>query len=402
MPQLTFKEDGVTAPRGFLACGLHVGLKKHKKDLALIYSEAPCSVAGVFTTNRVKAAPLKVTMPRVAAGRAQAVIVNSGNANACNGPAGEEDARLMGRLAAEALGLPEEMVLVSSTGVIGQRLPVERIAAGLPEAVRLLGPNGGDAAAEAIMTTDLVPKKASVTIDVGGRPVTIGGMAKGSGMIHPNMATMLAFITTDAAIGPAALKEALKAAVDRSFHMISIDGDTSTNDMAVVMANGLAGNAPLEPGQPEFALFCEALTGVCVRLAKKIARDGEGATTLIEVRVRGARTEADARLAARAIAASNLVKAAVFGRDANWGRIICAAGYSGAGFDPERFAVWLGDLQVAADGRGLDFDEARATEILSGDPVIITVDLGQGDGEAAAWGCDLSYDYVKINAAYRT
>lgn len=402
MPEMVFKEEGVTAPQGFLACGLHVGLKKHKKDLAFIHSSVPCSVAGVFTTNRVKAAPLLVSMPRVAAGRAQAVIVNSGNANACNGPVGEEDARRMSALTAEALGVPEEMVLVASTGVIGQRLPVEKIAAGLPGVPRLLSREGGNDAAEAIMTTDLFAKKISVTLSLGGHTVTIGGMAKGSGMIHPNMATMLAFITTDAAVDPTALRTALKDAVDRSFHMISIDGDTSTNDMVLVMANGLAGNAALSPGSDGFALFCEALNGVCVRLAKMVARDGEGATTLIEVRLRGAESEADARLAARAIAASSLVKAAVFGRDANWGRIICAAGYSGARFDPDRFAVWLGDVQVAGGGKGLDFDEAGAAAVLSGDPVVITVDLGQGSGAAVAWGCDLSYDYVKINAAYRT
>jgi glutamate N-acetyltransferase/amino-acid N-acetyltransferase len=397
-------DGGITAAQGFQASGIHAGLKRSKKDLALIFSEVPGTAAGVFTTNRVKGAPLLVSIPRVRAGRLQAMLVNSGNANTCNGPDGVEDARAMGRLAAEALQIPEETVLVCSTGVIGQRLPLAKIASGIPEAVARLSPAGGLAAAEAIMTTDTVPKQAALRFKPGPeeRPVTIGGIAKGSGMIHPHMATMLAFIGTDAAIEAPHLQEALRLAVDRSFHMISVDGDTSTNDMVVVVANGRAGGSTIIPGTVPFDRLVQALTALCVRLAQAVARDGEGATRLLEVRVRGARTEQDARLAARAIIASSLVKTAVFGNDANWGRIICAAGYSGAVFNPDRFDVYLGDLPVARGGGGLDFDEERASRFLDRDPVIVTVDFRDGDGEATAWGCDLSYDYVRINANYRT
>ncbi len=395
---------GITAAKGFQASGTHAGLKRNKKDLALIFSEVPGAAAGVFTANQVKGAPLLISMPRVRAGRLQAMIINSGNANTCNGPAGLEDAQEMGRLTAEALGIPEETVLVSSTGVIGQRLPLAKIAAGIPEAVRRLSPAGGLDAAEAIMTTDTVPKQAALRFAPapGEPPVTIGGIAKGSGMIHPQMATMLAFIGTDAYVAPPHLQEALRFAVDRSFNMISVDGDTSTNDMVVILANGQSGGAALLPGTPRFDRFREALAALCGRLARAIARDGEGATRLLEVRVKGARTEQDARLAARAIVASNLVKTAVFGNDANWGRIICAAGYSGAAFDPNRFDVYLGDLPVARDGGGLDFDEEQASRLLARDPVVITVDLRGGEGTATAWGCDFSYDYVRINANYRT
>lgn len=397
-------DGGITAAAGFLAGAVHAGLRRNKKDLALIYSETPGTAAGVFTANRVKGAPLLVSMPRVQAGRLQAMVVNSGNANTCNGPAGLDDAREMGRLAAAALNLPEELVLVASTGVIGQRLPLAKIAAGIPEAARRLSADGGLEAAEAIMTTDTVPKQAALRFAPapGEPPVTLGGIAKGSGMIHPQMATMLAFIGTDAEIAAPDLQEALRYAVDRSFNMISVDGDTSTNDMVVVLANGRAGTGSLVPGTARFDRFREALTMLCARLARAVARDGEGATRLIEVRVRGARTEQDARSAARAIAASSLVKAAVFGNDANWGRIICAAGYSGAEFDPERFDVYLGDLPVARDGGGLEFDEEQAARLLARDPVVIRVDFRDGEGTATAWGCDLSYDYVRINANYRT
>lgn len=397
-------DGGITAPKGFQASGLHAGLKRNHKDLALIFSEVPGAAAGVFTTNKVKGAPLLVTMPRVRAGLLQALIVNSGNANTCNGAAGLEDARAMGRLAAEALNIPEDLVLVGSTGVIGRRLPLAEIAAGIPKAVAELSPAGGTDAAEAIMTTDTVPKQAALRFETGTGepPVTIGGIAKGSGMIHPDMATMLAFIATDAHIEAPALQEALRVAVDRSFHMISVDGDTSTNDMVVVLANGRGGGAALVPGTERFERFQEALTAVCARLARMVARDGEGATRLLEVRVQGARTERDARLAARAIISSSLVKTAVFGNDANWGRIICAAGYSGASFDPDRFDVYLGDLPVAKAGGGLQFDEEQAGRILARDPVVVTVDFREGGGTATAWGCDFSYDYVWINANYRT
>ena len=397
-------DGGITAAEGFQASGIHAGLKRNKKDLALIFSAVPGSAAGMFTTNRVKGAPLVVSMPRVRAGRLQAMIVNSGNANTCNGPGGVADALAMGRRTAEVLGIPEETVLVASTGVIGQPLPLALITAAIPEAAARLSPSGGLNAAEAIMTTDTVPKQAALrfTPAPGEPPVTIGGMAKGSGMIHPNMATMLAFIGTDADVAASDLQAALRFAVDRTFNMISVDGDTSTNDSVVVLANGRAGVPPLLPGTVRFDRFREALTALCARLARAVARDGEGATRLLEVRVKGARTERDARLAARAITASSLVKTAVFGNDANWGRIICAAGYSGADFDPGRFDVSLGDLPVARDGRGLDFDEEQASQLLAQDPVVITVDFRDGGGEATAWGCDFSYDYVRINANYRT
>lgn len=395
---------GITAAGGFKACGLHAGLKRNKKDLALIFSERPGTAAGVFTTNRVKGAPVLISMPRVHAGQLQALIINSGNANTCNGPAGIEDAREMGRATAAALTIPEETVLVASTGVIGQRLPLAAIRDAVPRAAALLSPEGGLDAAEAIMTTDTVPKQAALRFkpEPDGPEITIGGIAKGSGMIHPNMATMMAFLTTDAAVDAPQLQEALRYAVDRSFHMVSVDGDTSTNDMVVVVANGWSGARPLAPGSAAYSRFVQALTAVCARLARAIARDGEGATRLLEVRVKGAPSEEDARLAARAVISSSLVKTAVFGNDANWGRIICAAGYSGAVFNPDRFDVYLGDLQVAGDGRGLDFDEERASRILARDPVVVTVDFHDGDGEARAWGCDFSYDYVRINANYRT
>ncbi|WP_027717908.1 bifunctional glutamate N-acetyltransferase/amino-acid acetyltransferase ArgJ [Desulfovirgula thermocuniculi] len=394
---------GVTAPRGFLAAGVAAGIKyKGKRDVALIYSEAPALAAGVFTTNRVKAAPVLVTAARVAGGRARAVVANSGNANACTGEQGIRDALLMARRAAELLHIPEEEVLVASTGVIGRPLPMDLVLEGIGACVRELSPQGGAAAAEAIMTTDTQPKEAAVSFVLEGKKVTIGGMAKGSGMIHPRMATMLCFLTTDAAISLPLLREALRFAVERSFNMISVDGDTSTNDMALILANGLAGNPPVEVPGPAFSLFCRALTAVCVSLARAIAADGEGATRLLEVRVVRAPTEEDARLAARAVVSSNLVKAAVYGRDANWGRIICALGYSGASFDPQRVDIYLGDLPVARDGAALAFDEERTSALLAGPEVRILVDLKSGDGEATAWGCDLTEDYVRINAHYRT
>ena len=393
---------GVTAARGFLASGVKAGIKRHKKDLALIYSEYPAAVAGTFTSNRVKAAPLLVTMSRVAGGTARAVIANSGNANACTGPEGYQDALLMAREAARALDLPEEQVLVASTGLIGERLPLDRILAALPEAVRGLSREGHGDAAEAIMTTDTVPKEAAVVTEIAGRRVTVGGMAKGAGMIHPRMATMLAFLTTDAAVTPEALRVALRRAVDETFNMITVDGDTSTNDMVLLLANGQAQNPTISGEGPELAAFTAALVSVCGQLARAIARDGEGATRLIEVEVRGAATLEDARLVARAVAGSNLVKAAVHGGDANWGRIMCAAGYSGADFDPERVDIFLGCERVVSDGRGVPHDEARVREALLAPTVHIVLDLKGGSSRATAWGCDLSADYVRINTHYRT
>lgn len=395
---------GVTAAAGFLAgTAMATIKKKNRLDIAVIYSTVPAAAAGIFTLNRIKAAPVVLSMERLAgSGRAQAIVVNSGNANACCGEQGMLDALAMAAETAGALGIPEEYVLVASTGVIGVKMPMERVLPGIRAAAGALAAGGGKDAARAIMTTDTYPKEEAVRLELGGKKVTIGGMAKGSGMIHPNMATMLCFLTTDAAVSPSCLKQALRYAAGRSFNMVTVDGDTSTNDMAVIMANGLAGNREIDGEGRDFAVFREALVEVCTKLAVDIARDGEGATKLIEVEVRNAATREDARLAARAVAGSNLVKAAVFGRDANWGRVVCAAGYSGARFDPEKVDVYLGDEQVAKDGGALEFSEERALEILSRDLVKITLDFKDGSCSATAWGCDLTYDYVRINADYRT
>jgi len=394
---------GVTVPAGFLAGAAFANVnRRNKKDVAVVYSRVPAAAAGVFTTNVLKAAPVVLTRHRLAGGTARAIVVNSGNANACNGKKGELDAAAMTAEVARILDIPEEHVLVASTGVIGQRMPMEKILPAVREAAGGLMPEGGRAAAEAIMTTDTVAKEAAVQAVLGGRTVTVGGMAKGSGMIHPDMATMLCFITTDAAVTVPFLQQALKYAVDQSFNMITVDGDTSTNDMAVVLANGLAGNPEITGEGEDGFLFREALTAVCTGLAKAVARDGEGANRLIEVEVRHAPSERDARLAARAVAGSSLVKTAVFGQDANWGRVVCAAGYSGAQFDPERVDVFLGDEQVARGGSPICFDEERAGQALKGDPVRIIIDFKCGEYSATAWGCDLSYDYVRINADYRT
>ncbi|MHB8156083.1 MAG: bifunctional glutamate N-acetyltransferase/amino-acid acetyltransferase ArgJ [Desulfocucumaceae bacterium] len=394
---------GVTAAGGFKASGVSAGVKyKGKKDIAVVLSQCEAAAAGFFTTNAVKAPSILLDMERVKAGKIRAIVVNSGNANACNGPKGMDDAREMALVVADLLGIPEESVLVSSTGVIGQPMPMDRVIPGIKEAVAALGEKGGGDAAEAIMTTDTELKEYAVRFDLNGKTVTVGGMAKGSGMIHPNMATMLCFITTDAAVDPACLRECLIYAGDRSFNMVSVDGDSSTNDTLLALANGVAGNTEIRSGGEGFDLFREALTEVCTILAMAIARDGEGATKLIEVRVRNAFTEKDARLAARSVASSTLFKAAVFGRDANWGRIICAAGYSGAQFNPTAVDIFLGGVQVARDGYGLPFDEDAAAAALSGDTVRVLIDLKEGEHSACAWGCDLTYEYVKINGDYRT
>ncbi|WP_031516783.1 bifunctional glutamate N-acetyltransferase/amino-acid acetyltransferase ArgJ [Desulfofalx alkaliphila] len=393
---------GVTAVPGFKAGGVHAGIKKDKLDLAMIYNEKLCSAAGVFTTNLVKAAPLLLTMEHLKGGYAHGLVVNSGNANACNGPQGMADAKAMVKAAAKALGVDEGHMLVSSTGVIGQPMPMDKVITGIEKAAGELSPQGGHQGALAIMTTDTVPKEKAVQLEIAGRTVTIGGMAKGSGMINPNMATMLAFITTDALIGPQALRAALKEAVDDTFNMITVDGDTSTNDMVVVLASGAANHRPIEPKSGEYSAFVAGLKEVCSHLAQAIAKDGEGATTLLEVVVKGAKSLQDARLAARAVTGSNLFKAAVFGRDPNWGRIMCALGYSGAQFNPEKVDLFIGDEQVARDGGGIEFSEERATEILSKDKVTVTIDLKAGQYGATAWGCDLTYEYVRINGSYRT
>lgn len=394
---------GVTAAGGFKASGVAAGVKYiGKKDVAVVYSLNDASVAGVFTTNTVKASSVLLNMERVKSGKARALVVNSGNANTCNGPQGMEDARAMSAEVAGLLGIAEDSVLVCSTGVIGQPMPMNKVIPGIREAVAALDGNGGRDAAEAIMTTDTEIKEQAVSFDLGGKTVTVGGMAKGSGMIHPNMATLLSFVTTDAAVDPAFLKECLVYAADRSFNMVSVDGDSSTNDTLLALANGSAGNDEIKQGSEGCEKFREALTVVCVALAKSIARDGEGATKLIEVRVNNAPTGRDARLAARGVASSTLFKAAVFGRDANWGRIICAAGYSGAQFNPDAVDIFLGDVQVARGGQGLPFDEEAAARVLEENTVIVTIDMREGRHGAVAWGCDLTYEYVRINGDYRT
>ncbi|WP_276624033.1 bifunctional glutamate N-acetyltransferase/amino-acid acetyltransferase ArgJ [Syntrophomonas wolfei] len=394
----------VCAPRGFLAQGAEAGIKKiDKKEVAIIYSTEPCTAAGVFTSNKVRAACIDYNKACLADGTARAIVANSGNANACTGEQGIKDSQRMADLTGELLGIEGSDVLVGSTGVIGVFMPMEKVEKGIRKAVEALSYDGDHNAAQAIMTTDLASKELAIEIEIKGNPVRIGGIAKGSGMIHPNMATMLAFITTDAAIDSKCLQKMVKTAAGRSFNMISVDRDTSTNDMLVVLANALAGNPLIdEVDSEDYLLLQEALDYLCVSLAKKIARDGEGATRLIEVQVVNAADYESARQIARSITASNLTKAAVFGEDANWGRILAAAGYSGAEFDPGRVDIYLGQEKMAENGMGLLFDEERARQELKQDPVLIKVDLKSGKQQATAWGCDLSYDYVRINAAYRT
>jgi glutamate N-acetyltransferase/amino-acid N-acetyltransferase len=394
---------GITAPLGFQSAGIHCGIKKVKRDLALITSQTPATVAAIFTTNRVPAAPVIVSKKQLAQSSwCRAIVINSGNANACTGERGLNDALAMVKATAGALSIDEREVLVSSTGVIGQYLPISWIETGIIEASLMLA-DDGHAAAEAIMTTDKFSKEVAVRCMIGEREVTIGGMAKGSGMIAPNMATMLAFITTDAAITGELLQSSLKKAADRSFNRITVDGDTSTNDMVAVMANGLAGNTLLEvESDPMYDLFYRALEVVLIRLSKLIVMDGEGATKFIEITVQGAPTEEDAVAAARSIANSNLVKTAIHGEDANWGRILAAVGYSGIEFDPEQVEISFNDVPILRRNYVIDFSESRAKEVLSGKEMVITVDLNQGEASASFWTCDLSQQYVSINANYRT
>ncbi len=395
-------DGGVTAAQGFRAGGLASGIKKSgKTDLAIVYSEAPAVAAGIFTTNVVQAAPVIFSKQQLQHDQAQAVIINSGNANACV-PDGMEVAEAMAKAAAEFLAIPPEAVMVASTGVIGVQLPVVKIQTALQAKPQFLSSAGGAAAAQAIMTTDTFPKEAAVEFALDGRKIRVGGMAKGSGMIHPNMATMLGLVTTDIAIGPELLKKALRRAGDLSFNRITVDGDTSTNDCLMVFANGKAANPAIVEEGPAYQLFLEALATVCKELARQIAKDGEGATKLVEIKVIGAPTETEAVVIGKSIARSSLVKTALFGEDANWGRILAAAGYSGVIFDPATVAIYLGDLLVCQHGMGLVFDEERAKKILEANELAITVDLGAGAAEAAIWTCDLSYDYVKINGSYRT
>ncbi len=397
---------GVCAAKGFKANGVHCGIRKNhaKRDLALIVSEKKASAACVYTTNLVKSAPIKVTKENVADGYAEAIICNSGNANTCNAN-GIEIAKGMCALVEEYTGIAAGDVIVGSTGVIGQPMSLEPMASGMPELSGGLGIHS-DLAADAIMTTDTVRKEAAVSFEIGGVECRIGGIAKGSGMIHPNMATMLVFVTTDCAISPLMLQKALSEDVKTSFNMVSVDGDTSTNDMVSVMANGLAGNREIDAENEDYRLFCQALHTVTVKLCRMIAKDGEGATRLITCNVTGAADEDTAKTVAKSVICSSLVKAAIFGADANWGRVLCAIGYSGADVDVDKvdvsFASSEGRVHVCRDGAGIDFSEELAKKVLLADEIDIDVELNSGSGSAVAWGCDLTYDYVKINGDYRT
>lgn len=399
-------EGTITSPKGFRCGSVAAGLrKKNRKDLGILVSDVPAVAAGVYTTNRVQAAPLKLTERTIKHGRRlQAVVCNSGNANACTGEQGTHDAQTMQGWLAAGLGISPSLIGVCSTGVIGQYLPMDVIDKGIRNAVAKLGasPEAGEGFCQAILTTDTVKKTACVSFTVNGQPVILAGCAKGSGMIHPNMATMMGFVCTDAAVDERALQRLLRDVTEKSFNRITVDGDTSTNDLVIAMANGLAGNTALDETHPDWLTFTAAFTYVCQSLAKQIARDGEGATKLIEVQVRQAATDTEAAQVAKAIIGSSLVKSAIFGTDANWGRILAAAGYSGAAIDPDTVDIFLGEIQVARDGMGIPFDEDAAKAYLEQEIIQIHVHLKQGEAEALAWGCDLTYDYVRINARYRT
>ncbi len=403
----TFIEGGVTAAKGFQAAGVHCGIRKNraKKDLGLIVSDRPASAAAVYTRNLVKGAPLTVTQAHIADGRARAIVCNSGIANTCAFD-GIEKAETMCALTAEALGIDAADVVVASTGVIGPSIDIAPIAAGLPRLAAALSAQGSADAAEAIMTTDTRKKEFAVTFQADGRTCTLGGIAKGSGMIAPNMATMLCFLTTDAAIAPQLLHEALLAVVDDTFNMLSVDGDTSTNDMVVVLANGAAENTLVTEKNADYDAFLEALHALCAAICRHLAADGEGATKLLECRVSGAASVKDARLAAKAVANSALLKAAMFGADANWGRVLCAIGYSGAAVDVHAvdvaFASAAGSIDVCRNGAGIPVDEDKAKGILSEKEIVIDIRLHDGDAAAVAFGCDLTYEYVKINGDYRS
>lgn len=407
---ITKINGGVTAPKGFLASGLNAGIKNQtKKDMAMVFCSTPCAAAGVFTTNLVKAAPVKwdkeivTTSPYV-----QAVVVNSGIANACTGAEGLGYCADTAAEAAAALNIPKTAVLVASTGVIGKQLPIDKIKSGVTALSKVLGSSREDAklAAEAIMTTDTKSKEVACTLELGGKQVTVAGMCKGSGMIHPNMCTMLCFVTTDVAISHELLQKALSEDVVDTFNMISVDGDTSTNDTVLVMANGQAENTPITKEGEDYKTFCEALHFIMLELSKKIAGDGEGCTCLFEATVIGAKDKNQARTIAKSVVCSSLTKAAVFGHDANWGRILCAMGYSGAQFDPEVVDIWLeskaGTIKIVENGIATDYSEETATKILSEEEVIAKMDIKEGNETATAFGCDLTYEYVKINGDYRS
>ena len=393
---------GAVAARGFVAAGVECGVRGvGARDLGLLFSERECTAAAVYTRNVLRGAPLVVTRRSMEDGSVRAVVVNSGNANAATGQKGLRDAYAMRAFAAEALGIEAGEVAVASTGVIGERLPMAEISAGIAEAAAKLDRDGAPYA-EAILTTDTRTKEVAVRVEIGGKSVTVGGTAKGSGMIHPNMGTMLAFLTTDAAVEARCLHEALRAATDRTFNRVSVDGDTSPSDMAVFLANGAAGNEPLALDSPDYPIFAEAVEAVARGLAKEIARDGEGATRLVEVVVEGARDESSAAALAKSVVGSNLVKAAVFGEDANWGRVLTAMGYSGVTFDPDGVGLWFGPVKVFEAGEPAVHEEAEANAALAAGEVRITARLSEGDASATAWGCDLTYKYVEINGSYRT
>ena len=401
---------GVTAAKGFKAASTAAGIKyKDRQDMAMIYSQEPCRSAGTFTTNVVKAAPVKWDKNQVTNGvPARAVVINAGIANACTGEEGMGYCGQTAGAAAQALGIPAESVLVASTGVIGMQLPMDRITAGVKAMAPLLDESleSGTGASRAIMTTDTKNKEVAVQFELGGNTVTMGGMCKGSGMIHPNMCTMLSFVTTDAAISKELLQEALSQDIRDTYNMISVDGDTSTNDTVLLLANGLAGYQEITEKGEDYHTFCRALKIVNETLAKKMAGDGEGCTALFEVKIVGAETKEQARVLAKSVICSSLTKAAIFGHDANWGRILCAMGYSGAQFDPEKVDLYFesaaGKMQIIKDGVAVDYSEEQATRILSEPAVTAVADIKMGDAKATAWGCDLTFDYVKINADYRS
>lgn len=402
-------EGGITAPKGFMASGVYAGIKKEKKDMALIYSKNPCVAAGTFTRNIVKAAPVKWDMEIVYHKQeAQAIVCNSGIANACTGTVGLDYCKETAGYLAEKLNISADAVLVASTGVIGKQLPMDKIKKGVDLLIPELKESNeaGTLAAEAIMTTDTQAKEIAVSFDIAGVPVTIGGMCKGSGMIHPDMCTMLGFLTTDALITKEMLQEALSENIKDTYNMVSVDGDTSTNDTVLLMANGMAGNLLINQKNEHYKKFLEALNTVNTWLCRKIAGDGEGATALFEVKIIGAKTKEEAVCLAKSVVTSSLTKAAIFGHDANWGRILCAMGYSGAVFEPEKVDLYFesaaGRLKIIEDGVTTGYSEELATEILSQPEVTAIADIKQGDMEATAWGCDLTYDYVKINADYRS
>ncbi len=397
-------DGNVCAPRGFRASGAHGGIKagSTKLDVALVVSDRPANAAAVYTTNQVQAAPLHVCREYLQDGSAQAVVLNSGNANACTGEQGMDNARAMSRQVAAGLSVQSEQVLVCSTGVIGVQLPMEAVEAGIAGALGALSDDGGDDAAVAIMTTDTVPKTCALSLQIDGHAVHIGGMTKGSGMIAPNMATMLGVVTTDANVPPALLKDMLLLAVQRSFNCITVDGDMSTNDTVIALANGASDLPELQAGTPAAAAFAEGLEIVCRDLARKIARDGEGATKLVSIEVKGARSEDEARQVGLSVANSSLVKTAIFGRDPNWGRILCAMGYAGVPMDPQVVEVFLCDTQIYGDGSGLPFDHKALVEAMRAEDIPIAIDLVSGSARAEVFTCDLSYDYVRINAEYTT